>query len=83
MVAKNFSRFSSLFGQETGLSDRLAQVCALTKGPGTTNDALLGYSSACKSMQKLHADLQVCSNSIFHHSVCDDPAGRMCWPQSR
>mmetsp|Transcript_39749 Transcript_39749/g.124875 ORF Transcript_39749/g.124875 Transcript_39749/m.124875 type:complete len:598 (-) Transcript_39749:147-1940(-) len=42
MVAKNFSRFSSLFGQETG----------------TTNDALLGYSSACKSMQKLHADLQ-------------------------
>ena len=42
MAAKNFARFSALFGQETG----------------SANDALLGYSSSCKSMQKLHADLQ-------------------------
>eukprot|EP00293_Proteomonas_sulcata_P006618 CAMPEP_0184329128 /NCGR_PEP_ID=MMETSP1049-20130417/143982_1 /TAXON_ID=77928 /ORGANISM="Proteomonas sulcata, Strain CCMP704" /LENGTH=488 /DNA_ID=CAMNT_0026651473 /DNA_START=179 /DNA_END=1645 /DNA_ORIENTATION=- len=40
-AAKNYNRFSSLFSQESG----------------TTNDALVGYSSACKSMQKLHADL--------------------------
>jgi exonuclease VII small subunit len=40
-AAKNYTRFSTLFGNETG----------------TSNDALLGYSSSCKSMQKLHADL--------------------------
>jgi len=39
-TAKNLQSFSSLFGQETG----------------TTNDALLGFSSACKSMQKLYSD---------------------------
>lgn len=47
-AAKNFTRFSTLFGQETG----------------STNDALLGYSSSCKSMQKLHSDLSNTLTSV-------------------
>jgi hypothetical protein len=47
-AAKTFARFSFLFGHETGSS----------------NNALLQYSSSCKDLQKLHVDLHNMLSSV-------------------